>query len=46
MNWATQISSGTDGNPWPSLVVSLIVSGAIVIASIIIGWQVLKHLEL
>jgi ABC-2 type transport system permease protein len=46
MNWAAQISKGTEGNPWPSLVVSLAVSCAIIVAAVVIGWQVLKRLEL
>jgi len=46
MNWATQIALGTGGSLWPSLMISLIVSFIIIVATILIGWQVLKRQEL
>ena len=44
-NWATNIAFGSGGNPWPTLIGSLIVSGFIIIVTLIVGWQVLRQKE-
>jgi ABC-2 type transport system permease protein len=42
MSWATGLAAGTGSSSWPALVVSI----GIVIAAVLIGWQVLKKREL
>jgi ABC-2 type transport system permease protein len=46
MNQAAQITSGAGIDLWPSLIINLIVCAVIILASILIGWQVLKRQEL